>query len=52
MGGRPQMMDQVDIAVDLKAIPPPLPEIVSLRQFPENPPPAPPRYYRLGVSLP
>ncbi len=30
------MSEQIDIAVDLKAIPPPFPEIVSLRQFAEN----------------
>jgi DNA-binding transcriptional ArsR family regulator len=37
------MSDQVDIAVDLGAIPPPLPEIVTLRQFAEHPPETPPQ---------
>jgi hypothetical protein len=37
------MNEQVDIAVDLGAVPAPLPEIVSLRQFSENPPAAPPQ---------
>ncbi len=36
------MSDQVDITVDLGAVPPPLPEIVTLRQFAENPPETPP----------
>jgi RecA-family ATPase len=33
----------VDIAVDLGAVPPPLPEIVTLRQFAAAPPTAPPQ---------
>src|SRR5690349_9063873 len=37
------MNDQVDIAVDLGAVPPPLPEIVSLRQFASAPPAPPPQ---------
>jgi hypothetical protein len=37
------MSEQVDIAVDLGAVPPPLPEIVSLREFAENLPAAPPQ---------
>jgi hypothetical protein len=37
------MPDQVDIAVDLGAVPPPLPEIVTLREFAASPPVAPPR---------
>jgi RecA-family ATPase len=36
------MSEQVDIAVALGAVPQPLPEIVSLRQFAENPPLLPP----------
>jgi hypothetical protein len=36
------MMEQVDIAVDLGAVAPPLPEIVSLREFAASPPTAPP----------
>ena len=35
------MTEQVDIAVDLGAVPPPLPEIVTLRQFAASPPSAP-----------
>jgi len=34
--------DQVDIAVDLGAVPPSLPEIVSFRDFASSPPPVPP----------
>jgi hypothetical protein len=37
------MNEQVDIAVDLGAVPPPLPEIVTLRQFAASPPVAPPQ---------
>ena len=37
------MSDQIDIAVDLGAIPPPLPEIVTLRQFAATARPAPPQ---------
>ena len=37
------MTDQVDIAVDLGAVPAPLPEIVTLRQFAVSPPTAPPQ---------
>ena len=37
------MAEQVDIAVDLGAIPPPLPEIVTLREFAGAPPVAPPQ---------
>lgn len=37
------MNDQVDIAVDLGAVPPALPEIVTLRQFAAAPPTAPPQ---------
>lgn len=37
------MTDQVDIAVDLGAVPPALPEIVTLRQFAVAPPVAPPQ---------
>ena len=37
------MNEQVDIAVDLKAAPVPLPEIVSLRAFAEQPPVPPPQ---------
>lgn len=37
------MNEQVDIAVDLGAVPPPLPEIVTLRQFADNPPLTPPQ---------
>ena len=37
------MSEQVDIAVDLGAVPPPLPEIVTLRQFAAAPPTAPPQ---------
>ena len=36
------MSEQIDIAVDLGALPPPLPEIVSLRQFVEHEPTVPP----------
>ena len=34
------MNQQVDIAVDLGAVPPPLPEILSLRQLVEAAPPS------------
>jgi hypothetical protein len=37
------MAEQVDIAVDLGAVPPSLPEIVTLRQFAASPPAAPPQ---------
>ena len=37
------MNEQVDIAVDLGAVPPALPEIVSLRQFAASPPVVPPQ---------
>ena len=37
------MNEQVDIAVDLGAVPPALPEIVTLRQFAVAPPVAPPQ---------
>ena len=37
------MSEQVDIAVDLGAVPRPLPEIVTLRQFAAAPPTAPPQ---------
>ena len=37
------MSEQIDIAVDLGAVPAPLPEIVSLRQFAANPPLPPPQ---------
>lgn len=37
------MNEQIDIAVDLGAVPPPLPEIVSLRQFVEHEPTVPPQ---------
>jgi hypothetical protein len=37
------MNDQLDIAVDLGAVPRPLPEILSLRQFAANAPGAPPQ---------
>jgi len=37
------MSEQVDIAVDLGAVPPPLPEIVTLREFVASPPVAPPQ---------
>jgi hypothetical protein len=37
------MSEQVDIAVDLGAVPPPLPEIVTLREFAASPPVAPPQ---------
>jgi hypothetical protein len=37
------MSEQVDIAVDLGAVPPALPEIVTLRQFAAAPPVAPPQ---------
>ena len=37
------MSEQIDIAVDLGALPPPLPEIVTLRQFAEHPPNVPPQ---------
>ena len=37
------MNEQIDIAEDLGAVPPALPEIVSLRQFGENPPTPPPQ---------
>ncbi len=36
------MLNQIDIAVDLGALPPPLPEIVSLKDFVINPPLPPP----------
>ena len=35
------MSEQVDIAVDLGAVPVPLPEIVSLREFAASPPVVP-----------
>ena len=38
-----RMSDQIDIAVDLGAVPQPLPEIVSLRLFAEQPPVPPPQ---------
>lgn len=37
------MSDPLDIAVDLGAVPPSLPEIISLREFAANPPEAPPQ---------
>src|SRR5512143_3612232 len=37
------MPEQVDIAVDLKAVPPPLPEIEFLREFAANLPAPPPQ---------
>jgi hypothetical protein len=37
------MPNQIDIAVDLGAVPPPLPEIVTLRDFAASPPVAPPQ---------
>jgi hypothetical protein len=37
------MTEQVDIAVDLGAVPVPLPEIVTLREFAASPPVAPPQ---------
>lgn len=37
------MNEQVDIAVDLGAVAAPLPEIITLRQFAENPPVPPPQ---------
>jgi hypothetical protein len=37
------MSEQIDIAVDLGAVPPPLPEIVTLREFAASPPVAPPQ---------
>ncbi len=37
------MNSQLDIAVDLGAVPAPLPEIVSLAKFAVNPPQAPPQ---------
>ncbi|MGZ5567531.1 MAG: AAA family ATPase [Limisphaerales bacterium] len=37
------MSEQIDIAVDLGAVPPPLPEIVSFRDFVVNPPTPPPQ---------
>ena len=37
------MPDQIDIAVDLGAVPPPLPEIVTLREFAASPPVPPPQ---------
>ncbi len=37
------MSEQVDIAVDLGAVPAPLPEIVTLREFAASPPVAPPQ---------
>ena len=37
------MVEQVDIAVDLGAVPPALPEIVSFRQFAASPPTVPPQ---------
>ena len=37
------MSEQVDIAVDLGAVLPPLPEIVTLRQFAAEPPSPPPQ---------
>ncbi|MGD0745380.1 MAG: AAA family ATPase [Verrucomicrobiota bacterium] len=37
------MTEQVDIAVDLGAVPAPLPEIVTLREFAASPPVAPPQ---------
>jgi hypothetical protein len=37
------LSEQIDIAEDLGAVPPALPEIVSLRQFAENPPAPPPQ---------
>jgi hypothetical protein len=35
------MSEQIDIAVDLGAVPPPLPEILTLRQLVEAAPPTP-----------
>ena len=35
--------EQVDPAVDLGAVPPPLPEIVTFREFAASPPVAPPQ---------
>jgi len=35
--------EQIDPAVDLGAVPPPLPEIVTLREFAASPPVAPPQ---------
>jgi RecA-family ATPase len=37
------MSEQIDIAVDLGVVPPPLPEIMNLRQLVEVAPPAPPQ---------
>ncbi len=37
------MSEQIDIAVDLGAVPQPLPEIVSFRDFVVNPPTPPPQ---------
>lgn len=37
------MSEQIDIAVDLGAVPRPLPEIVTLRNFVVDPPKAPPQ---------
>jgi hypothetical protein len=38
-----RMTDQIDIAVDLGAVPPPLPEICFLEEFAASPPVAPPQ---------
>ena len=40
-GGR--LSEQIDIAVDLGVVPPPLPEILTLRQLVETAPAAPPQ---------
>ncbi len=50
------MAEQVDIAVDLGVVPPPLPEILNLRQLVETAPAPPPQIptvatYILGSSL-
>jgi hypothetical protein len=43
MNSQPTTIDQVDIAVDLGAVPPPLPEILYLRQLVEAAPAPPPQ---------
>ena len=37
------MSEQIDIAVDLGAVAAPLPDIITLREFAENPPVPPPQ---------
>ncbi len=43
MNSQPTTIDQVDIAVDLGAVPAPLPEILNLRQLVEAAPAPPPQ---------